>query len=372
MNKQTVGVVLVILLGVQLGLVAYFAGWFDKKPASAEKEEETKKPWELPPAPERRKELPAFFENLAEAHKTGQAEIINAHGDLERWADEVMTVVRREKGEASPTDRRRLLGKLADKVMAQSMLPPWKSVRIDWQSYRELPVAGEAQVNVAHRVADGSDYHMCWWLKYGPTGWRYFDWEDRELNERFSTSASQALKVSPEDLARWGPAGVLLSRGEVVIQRSLGQGAGQLIHTENAATKLAQIATIKFPAVVEAHRWLLSGIVALRQKKPAQALKDFDKAESFRKPIPYTDRLRAQAYLDLGESGRALASLAQYTQTVGEDPLTACSRGVALMRLGQLPRAMSAFRESFEWLQVGEWHLPFADRMPGQDPPRKD
>jgi hypothetical protein len=337
MNKQTVGVVLVILLGVQLGLVAYFAGWFDKRPASSEKEEETKKPWELPPAPERRKELPAFFERLATARESGQAELVVGHCDTERWADEVVAVVRREKEVVPPHFRRRLLTELTGKTMTQSLLPPWKGVRIDCQSYRELPVAGEAQVFVSHRLADGSDYHMCWWLKYGPAGWRYFDWEDRELEERFSTSTGEAAKLTNQDLARWGQAGVLLSQGEGAIQRG---------RVDDAATRLALITKIKFPAVLEAHRWLLSGMVALHEKKPAQALKDFDKAESFRKPIPYTDRLRARAYLDLGESGRALASLARYTQKLGEDPLTACSRGVALMRLCELPRAMNAFRES--------------------------
>jgi hypothetical protein len=349
MNRQRVGVILMALLGVQLGLVAYFAGWFESKPNAEQGSADKKEPWKLPSEAERKKELPDFFEGLAAARNAGQAELVNGPGDLERWADEVVAVVRREKGEVSPNFRRRLLGDLAGKLMTQNLLPPWKGFRIDWQSYRELAVAGEVQVNVAHRVADGSDYHMRWWLKYGPGGWHYFDWEDRELGERYSASAGQAVKLTKEDIAQWREAGMMLSRAEIAVQGSLGQAAGQRIWVEaNAATVLAQIATIKFPAPYEAHRWLLSGIVALRQKKPAKALEDFDKAESLRKPIPYTDRLRAQAYLDLGESDRVLAPLTKYTKKLGEDPLTFCIRGTADGRRGFFPSALESFRESLQ------------------------
>ena len=338
MNRQMVAVILVVLLGVQLALVAYFAGWFEGRPDSAASANGSG-PEQLPAETVRRKELPAFFERLAAARKSGDPQLLAGCSDNDRWADEVVATVRRERGEVPPQLRRRLMGDLAGRSITQSLLPPWKEVRIDWQSWHELQAPGEVEILVRHRLDDGSDYHMRWWLKYSPTGWRYFDWEDRELDERFTASTAQVPALNAREVAQWGPAAAQLSLAEDTAQR------GRL---DDAAAKLALVAQIKFPPVLEAHRWLLSGLVALRRGKPANALEDFKKAESFRKPIPYIDRLRAEAYLGRGESGRALASLAEYTQRLGEDPRTACCRGVALMRLAELPRAVSAFRECGE------------------------
>lgn len=335
MNRQTVTWILVILLGVQLGLVAYFAGWFESKPDPSATHGD-KEPWKLPPLAERREELPAFFEALKNAHQSGNATLVASYRDIERATDELVEAVRRDKGSVPAGLRRRLSG---DILTPQPLLPRWTQARIDWESFRELPGEGEAQVLVSHRLADGSDYHMRWWLKFGPKGWRWFDWEDRELDERFSAGTSRMLDMDRKDVNRWGEALPQLRQAEnyVII--------GQVMM---ASAYVSNIAMTTFPPPLEVHHALLAGLVALEQHKPAEALKHFDKAESFGKSIPYANRLRASAYFELGEYGRTLASLARYTQKLSEDPRTACLRGYALLKLWEVPRAMNAFRESLQ------------------------
>lgn len=338
MNRQTVAVTLVILLGVQLGLVAYFAGWLESKPSpTAQDDNGTEK---VLSEPARRKAIPAFFEQLADAHRDLGMVNLRTFRDDERWVEETVEAVRRAKGSVPPDLRTRLTETVAGRYSAltpEPLLPPWKSTRLD--KVVPLKDANEVEVFASHRLDDGSDYHMRWWLKYSSKGWRYFDWEDRELDERFSVETPEMPKMSPQDIEQWGRAAFTLRAGEEYAKRG---------NIDGAADTLGRIALAKFPAILDAHRSLLSGIVALRQGKPDKALKHFDKAESIRKPIPYIDRLRARAYLALGEGGRALDSLNRYTQRLGDDPQTFWDRGTALATLGLLPSALECFRKALE------------------------
>ena len=84
MNKQRLVVSLVLLLGVQLGLVAYFAGWFETRSAAPEVAREADKPKQgLPSAAERRKELPLFFDTLGAALRAGNTNAATALHDVE-------------------------------------------------------------------------------------------------------------------------------------------------------------------------------------------------------------------------------------------------------------------------------------------------
>lgn len=343
MNKQLLAASLVLLLGVQLGLVAYFAGWFESRSAAPEAVRKEDKPRPGPPsAAEQRKELPAFFDTLGAALGAGNTDAAAVLHDRERWLDEVEAVVRSDKQPLPQRFRQRLMqtqtiDRQPFSFTRRALMRGWDQSEIG--KLLELARPGEVQVFVNHRLGGGPHYHMCWWLKYGPAGWRFFDWEDRELNERFSRGIGLAARQNLEQGGPWLQAATALRQGEEASLRE---------NFAVAATILPRIAAVKFPPLLEAHRWLLAALVALDQGKWAEALEHFDRADRCRGPIPYVDRLRVRVYIHQLEWGRALAALNRYTERLGEDPTTHNDRGIALGRLGLLPSALASFRKSLE------------------------
>jgi len=109
MSKQSLAVALALLLGVQLALVAYFGGWFEGKPPAPTPPVEEKPEPALPSAAEQRKLLPVFFADLGAALRNRDNPTIEALYDRERWVDEVVAVVRRDKGAVPPGFRKRLV-----------------------------------------------------------------------------------------------------------------------------------------------------------------------------------------------------------------------------------------------------------------------
>ena len=279
--------------------------------------------------------------------------------------DEVEAVVRRDQQPLPQNFRQRLkqnqtIDRLPFSFTRRALMRGWDQSEIG--KLLDLPRPGEVQVFVNHRLGGGPRYHMCWWLKYGPTGWRFFDWEDRELNERFSTGIGLSARQNLEQSGPWLQAARTLQQGEEAALRG---------NFAVAAAILPRIATVKFPAILEAHRWLLAALVALDQGKGVEALAHFDRADRCRGPIPYVDRLRVRVYLAQGEWNRALAALNRYTGRLGEDPTTHSDRGIALGLLGLLPSALESFRKSLEDAPHGADRWPAGEEAGQRPAPRQ-
>lgn len=332
MNRRLLVACLALVLGVQLALVAYFGGWFQRQPAHSDKGEGTGDAAEVLPSREAmERALPAFFASVGAALRANDGNTVADHLDVNRLFLEL-----REGQQTAPPVVQRMA---AEAFRRQALLPPWSSCALGRVQFSDTP--GEAVVDARHRAPGGGSFHMRWWLKYRRGAWRFYDWEDRERAERFSTLVKRDKNPRPDSIAAQA-AGQLQAADWFLKWGNVARATFLL----DEVAKVVAETDVTLPAAVAARRWVLTGEVELRRGQPRRALEALAKAERSQPAMPCLHRLRGRALNALGEYDKALIQVNRYTELLGEDAGTTRDRGIALAGLGRREEAVAAFRKA--------------------------
>jgi tetratricopeptide (TPR) repeat protein len=221
-------------------------------------------------------------------------------------------------------------------------------------------------VIVRHDANNNATLKFRWWLIRASGGWKVYDLEDLDSGMRLSTTIAVVLN---RDFARSKDT----SRAVV----TLGEAVQAAIQDDldTADKKLQQIAAVKLPPSIEANRYLIVGMLRVRQARPAEAIEALDKAATYRKDMPGADLVKGCAYNQLNQWDKARERIEVYRAILGEDATVCAQLGLALRGLGRFAEAAKQYRKALDFnpkdadafqglLFAMEWNANFDDIGP--------
>ena len=270
------------------------------------------------------RELRPLFEELNASFKAQNRERMLANFDLDRIYDELLT------SEMIPGrlvgDRPEFVGSL------RKWLGEWLAVlgpAMEWNSYEirhiEKLEGNEAVVIVRHNMSRNPFSKRRWWVSKRSGTWKVYDWERLDMGIRQCTRVAMIVAEGSHNRNEISTAINCLDEAFVAV-----------VSKEDADTadaKLKEAEKAKFPASLEAARFLMIGLVRLHRGQYKEALEAWKETRRLREDMPYLDLLDAIAYNRLGEPDKALKLLERYQGLLGEDPYSFRELGEALLGL---------------------------------------
>ena len=285
------------------------------------------------------RELKPLFEELNASFRAQNRERMLANFDLDRIYDELLT------SEMIPGrlvgDRPEFVGSL------RKWLGEWLAVlgpAMEWNSYEirhiEKLEGNEAVVIVHHNMSRNPFSKRRWWVSKRSGAWKVYDWERLDMGIRQCTRVAMIVAEGSHNRNEISNAINCLDEAFVAVVSKEDADA--------ADAKLKEAEKAKFPASLEAARFLMIGLVRLHRGQYKEALEAWKETRRLREDMPYLDLLDAIAYNRLGEPDKALKLLERYQGLLGEDPYSLRELGEALLGLQRAPEACTAYGKALD------------------------
>jgi tetratricopeptide (TPR) repeat protein len=279
-------------------------------------------------------ELHGAFRDMGQALRDRDAAGLERLWDAERLLEHLRTIPDLPRAVKQAEFARGVRKGFGTSLVAQADLLQWQGVEI-----RNVKVVGADDVvaTARHRQQDGTSTHFRWWLVRRPGGWRFYDFEDLDASNRFTTLIGLLAR---DHLNRDSLRGVtLLREAHLAIARE---------DYDTGERKLAEAARERLPGPMEPTRLLLVGVTQLRRGKCQEGLETYDRLEKLNPDMPILGLLRGAAHNGLGQWEQALPHLKAFRELFGEEATVLGQIGLSLRGLERFPEAAEAYRKALD------------------------